>query len=56
MILGIGGDDEEIERSLHLRGERYDVDEADEIIATGTFRFILHQWDTGEWVEFRIEE
>lgn len=26
-ILGVGGDDEEIERGVHLRGERYDVDQ-----------------------------
>jgi hypothetical protein len=55
-ILGIGGDDEEIERSVHLRGKRFDVDEGDTITVTGTFRLILHQNEIGEWVEFRIEE
>jgi hypothetical protein len=55
-ILGVGSDDEETERGVHLRGERSDVNEGDTITATGTFRLILHQTDGGEWVEFRIEE
>lgn len=55
-ILGVGGDDEEIERSVHLRGERHDVDEGDTITVTGTFRLTLQQFEFGEWVEFRIEE
>jgi hypothetical protein len=55
-ILGIGGDDEEIERAVHLRGERYEVDEGDTITVSGTFRLILHQSEIGEWVEFRVVE
>jgi len=59
-ILGIGDDD--TDRSIHLLGERLDVDEGDEITVAGTLRLIRHpaQVVNGirvrEWEEIRVEE
>ena len=58
-IFGVG--DDETERGVQLLGERYDIDEGEEFIVTGTVRLIRHPAHlmngvVVEWEELRLEE
>jgi len=52
--LGLDEPEEKFEGPLTIQLELVQHDGP--ITVTGTFRLILHQTNSGEWVEFRIEE